>query len=169
MDVAFTPNYFLVGGDVSVTSETLLMINFVNLKIKPAYFFRSAHKSKIYVYIFMIIYTYINIYTVSKKNKVNLVHHRTRGSVDPPDAPKVFVSSRTNTRDPSPLPPPPTRAFLWQRHPRTRGANPNPDLPSPSCPLSIKLQAKRHSLAHPSQISPPPNPRPATASSTPPD
>jgi hypothetical protein len=69
MDVAFTPNYFLVGGDVSVTSETLLMINFVNLKIKPAYFFRSDYKSKIYVYIFMIIYTYINIYTVSKKIK----------------------------------------------------------------------------------------------------
>jgi hypothetical protein len=69
MDVAFTPNYFLVGGDVSVTSETLLMINIVNLKIKPAYFFRSAHKVKIYVYIFMIIYTYINIYTVSTKIK----------------------------------------------------------------------------------------------------
>jgi hypothetical protein len=61
MNVAFTVNYFLVGGDVSVTSETLLVIEFVNLKIKLDYFFKSAHKDKIYVYIFieMIIYIYV--------------------------------------------------------------------------------------------------------------
>jgi hypothetical protein len=34
---------FLVGDDISVNSETLLVTDFVNLKIKPAQLFRDAH------------------------------------------------------------------------------------------------------------------------------
>jgi hypothetical protein len=40
IDVTFTTNDFLVVGDVSIDSETLLMINFVNLKIKPIQFYK---------------------------------------------------------------------------------------------------------------------------------
>jgi hypothetical protein len=32
-----------VGDDISVNSETLLVTDFVNLKIKPAQLFRDAH------------------------------------------------------------------------------------------------------------------------------
>jgi hypothetical protein len=35
---------FLVGVDVSVDNETFLVIDFVNLKIKPIQSFRVAHK-----------------------------------------------------------------------------------------------------------------------------
>jgi hypothetical protein len=35
MGVIFMPNYFLVENNVPVDSETLLVTNFVNLKIKP--------------------------------------------------------------------------------------------------------------------------------------
>jgi hypothetical protein len=44
MCVAFMANYFLVGGDILIDSEPLLMIDFVNLKIKTAQSFRYAHK-----------------------------------------------------------------------------------------------------------------------------
>jgi hypothetical protein len=57
-----------MGDDVPVDSDALLMTNFVNLKIKPAQSFRSAHKGKIYVheFIWMSSHTYISIcvYTV---------------------------------------------------------------------------------------------------------
>jgi hypothetical protein len=33
-----------VGDDVSVDSESLLVIDFVNLKIKPTQFFRGKHR-----------------------------------------------------------------------------------------------------------------------------
>jgi hypothetical protein len=42
-----------VGGDVTDDSETVLTIDFVNLKIKLTQFFKVAYKSKIYVYIFI--------------------------------------------------------------------------------------------------------------------
>jgi hypothetical protein len=51
MNVEFTVNYFLVGGDVSVTSETLLVIEFINLKIKLGYFLKVLIKIK-YMYIY---------------------------------------------------------------------------------------------------------------------
>jgi hypothetical protein len=42
-----------VEGDVPVNSETLLVTDFVNLKIKPAQSFRCAHKGKMCVRIFI--------------------------------------------------------------------------------------------------------------------
>ncbi len=44
MCVAFTANYSFSGDDVPVDSETLLMTDFVNLKIKPTQSFEVAHK-----------------------------------------------------------------------------------------------------------------------------
>lgn len=80
---------------------------------------------------------------------------------------KVWVSSRTNTHDPSP----PSTTHPpglpdWQRHPRKRWeANPT-QISRLFSSLSIKQQAKRHSLAHPSlrslRPSPKPSPRPAS-------
>jgi hypothetical protein len=35
MSVTFTANYSFSGGDVNVDSDTLLVIDFTNLKIKP--------------------------------------------------------------------------------------------------------------------------------------
>jgi hypothetical protein len=53
-----------VGDDVPVNSETLLIIDFVNLKIKPVQSFRVTHKDRMCIYIFigMSANTYINIY-----------------------------------------------------------------------------------------------------------
>jgi hypothetical protein len=42
-----------VGGDVSVDSETFLMTNFVNLKIKPAQSFRGTHRGRVCVCVFI--------------------------------------------------------------------------------------------------------------------
>jgi hypothetical protein len=56
-----------VGGDVSVDSETLLMTNFVNLKIKSAQSFRDTHKNKIYIYIFIKMNTHINYASLKKR------------------------------------------------------------------------------------------------------
>jgi hypothetical protein len=42
-----------VGGDVPVDSETLLVTDFVNLKISPAQSFGGAHRSKMYVHVFI--------------------------------------------------------------------------------------------------------------------
>jgi hypothetical protein len=41
-----------VGGDVSVDSETLLVTDFVNLKIKPAQSFRSDHKNMMHTCVY---------------------------------------------------------------------------------------------------------------------
>jgi hypothetical protein len=53
-----------VGGDVPVNSNTILMIDFMNLKIKLTQSFGDAHKGKIYIHIFirMNAHTYISIY-----------------------------------------------------------------------------------------------------------
>jgi hypothetical protein len=42
-----------VGDDVSIDSETLLVTDFVNLKIKPTQYFRIAHRSRVYVRVFI--------------------------------------------------------------------------------------------------------------------
>jgi hypothetical protein len=42
-----------VGGDVPVDSETLLMIDFVNLKIKLAQSFEGAHRNRVCVHVFI--------------------------------------------------------------------------------------------------------------------
>jgi hypothetical protein len=55
---------FSVRGDVSVDNETLLMINFVNLKIKLTQSFKDAHKDKMCVRVFIVVSTHMftNIY-----------------------------------------------------------------------------------------------------------
>jgi hypothetical protein len=42
-----------VKDDVPVDSETFLVTDFVNLKIKSAQFFRGVHKNKVYISIFI--------------------------------------------------------------------------------------------------------------------
>jgi hypothetical protein len=42
-----------VGGDVPVDSETLLVTDFVNLKIKLAQYFRCTHRGGIYMHVFI--------------------------------------------------------------------------------------------------------------------
>jgi hypothetical protein len=42
-----------VGSDVPVNSETLLMTDFVNLKIKPAQSFGGAHRGKVCMRVFI--------------------------------------------------------------------------------------------------------------------
>jgi hypothetical protein len=63
-----------VGGDVSVDSETLLVIDFVNLKIKSAQSFRGAHKGRMCVRVFIGVSarTYMNIcaYTMFLKKRI---------------------------------------------------------------------------------------------------
>ncbi len=53
MSVVFIANYFLVEVDVFVNNESLLMIDFVNLKIKSAQFFRGAYKGRMCVRVFI--------------------------------------------------------------------------------------------------------------------
>jgi hypothetical protein len=58
-----------VGGDVPVDSETILLIDFVNLKIKPTESFRGAHRNNVCVHIFIQIndvYNYLHLYYVCK-------------------------------------------------------------------------------------------------------
>jgi hypothetical protein len=43
----------LVGGDIFVDSETFLMTDFMNFKIKPVQSFRYAHKDIMYVHVFI--------------------------------------------------------------------------------------------------------------------
>jgi hypothetical protein len=42
-----------VGGDVLVDSESLLVTDFVNLKIKPAQFFKGAHRDSVCMHVFI--------------------------------------------------------------------------------------------------------------------
>jgi hypothetical protein len=42
-----------VGGDVPVNSETLLLTDFVNLKIKLAQSFGDAHRGRVCVHVFI--------------------------------------------------------------------------------------------------------------------
>jgi hypothetical protein len=42
-----------VGGDIPVDSETLLVTDFVNLKIKPAQSFGCAHRGRVCVHMFI--------------------------------------------------------------------------------------------------------------------
>jgi hypothetical protein len=62
--VIFTANYFFSERRCLIDSETLLMTDFVNLKIKPTQYFRCAHRSMMYIHIFIgvSVHTCINIY-----------------------------------------------------------------------------------------------------------
>jgi hypothetical protein len=61
-----------VGGNVPIDSETLLVTDFVNLKIKPAQSFRCAHTDRVCVCIFIGVSALtcmsICVYTVFLKN-----------------------------------------------------------------------------------------------------
>jgi hypothetical protein len=54
----------LVRGDVPIDNKTLLVTDFVNLKIKPTQSFRGAHRDKLYIHVFIEVgaHTCINIY-----------------------------------------------------------------------------------------------------------
>jgi hypothetical protein len=54
MCIAFTSNYSFSGrGNVPIDSETLLMTDFVNHKIKPTQSFRSAHRGRVCMHVFI--------------------------------------------------------------------------------------------------------------------
>jgi hypothetical protein len=53
MGIIFTVIIFSVRDDVPVDSETFLVTDFVNLKIKPAQYFRCAHKSMVCIRVFI--------------------------------------------------------------------------------------------------------------------
>jgi hypothetical protein len=48
-----------VGDDVSVDSKSLLVTDFINLKIKPTQSFRCARKDRMCVYVFIVVSAYI--------------------------------------------------------------------------------------------------------------
>jgi hypothetical protein len=52
ISVVFITNYFLVGDIIFINSETLLMIDFVHLKIKSVQSFRVTHRNR-YVYVYL--------------------------------------------------------------------------------------------------------------------
>jgi hypothetical protein len=60
-----------VGGDVLVDSGTLLVNDFVNLKIKPTQSFGYAHRGRVCVCVHRdecsYVYEYLRLYCVSKK------------------------------------------------------------------------------------------------------
>jgi hypothetical protein len=53
MSVVFMANYSFSGGDISVNSESLLVTDFVNLKIKPTQSFGCAHRGRMCVRVFI--------------------------------------------------------------------------------------------------------------------
>jgi hypothetical protein len=63
-----------VGGGALIDSETFLMIDFVNLKIKPTQSFECAYRGKVCVHVFIGVSarTYMNIYvyTMFLKKKI---------------------------------------------------------------------------------------------------
>jgi hypothetical protein len=63
-----------VEGDAPVDSETFLMIDFVNLKIKPTQSFDCAYRDKMYVHVFIGVsartYMSISVYTMFLKKKI---------------------------------------------------------------------------------------------------
>jgi hypothetical protein len=60
----------LAGGDVPVNSETLLVTDFVNLKIKSVQSFRGVYRDSMCVHMFIGVndYTCIWLYCIFKKN-----------------------------------------------------------------------------------------------------
>jgi hypothetical protein len=51
-----------VGDDVFVDSETLLVTDFMNLKIKLTQSFKDAHKDRVYIHVFIRVSDHIYIY-----------------------------------------------------------------------------------------------------------
>jgi hypothetical protein len=75
MYVIFMTNYSFSQRRCPVNNETLLMTDFVNLKIRTAQSFRCAHNDRVCVHIFIrmnnhiYIYKYLCLYCVSLKKK----------------------------------------------------------------------------------------------------
>jgi hypothetical protein len=67
-----------VGDDVPVDSETLLVTDFVNLKIKPAQSFGGAHRGRVCVCVFIGVSARtcmsIYVYTVFLKKRIYFFH-----------------------------------------------------------------------------------------------
>jgi hypothetical protein len=63
ISVAFTTNYSFSGRRHPVDSETLLVTDFVNLKIKPTQSFGCAHRGRVCVRVFIAVsaHTYVSI------------------------------------------------------------------------------------------------------------
>jgi hypothetical protein len=63
-----------VGDDVPVDSKTLLMTDFVNLKIKMAQSFGGAHRGRMCVCVYRgeysYVYEYLHLYCVSQKKEI---------------------------------------------------------------------------------------------------
>jgi hypothetical protein len=53
---------FLIGDDVFINNEMLLMTDFVNLKIKLTQYFRGAHNDRVCLCVYRDVYSYIYIY-----------------------------------------------------------------------------------------------------------
>jgi hypothetical protein len=73
----FMTNYFLMRCDVPIDNEILLVIKFLNLKIRSSQSFKIIHKSMVCVHVFIRIstHTYIKIYGYTvflKKELINL-------------------------------------------------------------------------------------------------
>jgi hypothetical protein len=71
-----------VGGDVSIDSETILVTDSVNLKIKPAQSFRGDHRDRVHVCVFIGVSarTHMNIciYTMFLKKDTCYIHRNSR-------------------------------------------------------------------------------------------
>jgi hypothetical protein len=69
-----------VGDDVPVDNETLLVTDFVNLKIKLVQSFRSAHRGRVCVHVFIRVSAHtcmsICVYTVFLKKKKKEIKSR---------------------------------------------------------------------------------------------
>jgi hypothetical protein len=55
MFVIFIDNYFLVGVDIFVDNEMFLVIDFINLKIKPTQSFECVHTDRICMHVFIVV------------------------------------------------------------------------------------------------------------------
>jgi hypothetical protein len=68
---------FLLGDDAPVDSDTLLVTDFVNLKIKSAQFFGDAHRNKVCVHMFICVSAHtcisICVYTVFLKRVITII------------------------------------------------------------------------------------------------
>jgi hypothetical protein len=62
MGIVFTVNYYFSGRRRPIDNETLLVIGFVNLKIKSTQSFKYSHKNRVYIRVFIWINTHIYIY-----------------------------------------------------------------------------------------------------------
>jgi hypothetical protein len=67
-----------VVGDIIVNSETLLLTDFINFKIKPVQFFEDVHKGSMCVYVHRVSdYMCINIYVytmfLKKELYINII------------------------------------------------------------------------------------------------